>query len=691
MDAKTDFISQIKPEDKEIKPAFQEIGEREEPKNAASKDSILIPKMLGQDRLAKEKSVNQSGERRQLDPKKRKRLRLGLAVFVFFLLVNFLLLVNVIFRVQAFISSAIQLKSAVSSQDLQDIKLKLKESETSLKKLSSSYRLIAWMKVIPFFGSYVGDGDHALKAGAYGFELAQILLDIVEPYADLIGLSGASLSENGEKTAADRIEFIVKAIPDLLPEIEEIAGKMELVQKEVDMIKLTRYPVKLGKIKVRENLAKGVEFVDEVAFFIIKGKPLLEQTPYLLGFDQPRTYLVLFQNDKELRPTGGFMTAYSLMEVNKAKFEPVASDDIYHLDAMYKTSVKAPDPIIKYLKGPYLLNENLRLRDMNWSPDFAESMALFTKEAEKVGVEGIDGVIAVDTQVLVNLLEVLGTIGVPGFGDFSTEIIPECSCPQVIYELESFADVEGPVVWDPAGTGKIIYAPPHSDNRKKIIGPLMNSILANALGQPKEKLPALFKAGFKSLMEKNVLFYLFDEKTEEAVKGFGIGGAISDYDVDYLFINDANLGGRKSNLYVSQEVFQEIEVAKDGTIISSLTVTYKNPEKQDGWLNSILPNWVRIYVPKGSKLLDFNGVTDKQDPYQEFGKEVFAGFFELRPLGVAKVSLKYKLPFKLKKGEDYRLFIQKQPGKGAFIYHLKLGKKEEEVFLNTDKEIRLRI
>lgn len=325
---------------------------------------------------------------------------------------------------------------------------------------------------------------------------------------------------------------------------------------------------------------------------------------------------------------------------------------------------------------------------MNWSPDFAESMKTFSTEAKKVGIKDIDGIIAVDTHLLVNLLDALGQIGVPGFGNFSTTKIPECDCPQVIHELESFADVEGPIIWDPI-TGKIIYRPPNSDNRKKIIGPLMNSILANAMGQPKDKLPKLFEAGYRSLIEKHVLFYLFNAKAQSAVESFNIAGRIKDYDGDYLHVNDANLGGRKSNLYTSQEIEQEIKIGKDGSVEKTVTITYKNPQAQDGWLNSVLPNWVRIYVPKGSQLLAFEGVEDKAVPYEEFGKEVFAGFFKLRPQGVSKVTIKYKVPLKVK--DNYKLLMQKQAGTDGPLMRIKLGRHEEEFLLKADREYKLQI
>ncbi len=623
--------------------------------------------------------------------KPKKGLLITLAILGIILIYSVISGLIVYGKAMSFKKTVNGLMTAGKSQDLVKIKAELVKTKSSLKALKSSFVVISPFKLVPFFGSYVSDANHLVNAGLYGMDASDIVLTTIEPYADLLGLTGGkdSVMGDGTKTAKDRIDFIVKSIPDLIPNIDKISGKTALIEKELTNINSDRYPVRIGKTEVRSKVKSGLEMFSEAAGFITNGKPLLEAAPYLLGIDSERTYLLLFQNDKELRPTGGFMTGYSIMKVNKGAFSPVSSSDIYNLDAKYKPTIVAPDPIIKYLKGPYALSNKLRLRDMNWSPDFAESMRLFTTEAESIGITGIDGIISVDTQVLVYLLDAIGKIGVPGFGNFSTEIDSRCNCPNVIYELEAFADVEGPVVWDPNGSGKIIYAPANYDNRKKIIGPLMNSVLANAMGQPKDKLPKLFEAGFKSLIEKHILFYIFDSKTQDAVSSFGIAGTIKSANGDYLHINDANLGGRKSNLYVTNEIFQEYSTSKDGYIEKTLTLTYKNPMKQDGWLNSVLPDWVRIYVPKGSTLISFDGVEDKATPYEEFGKTVFAGFFKLRPEGVSKLTIKYKLPIKAK--GEVNLLIQKQPGLDSPLYTITSGKSEEEFFLKTDKEIKIRL
>ena len=579
-----------------------------------------------------------------------------------------------------------ELKDAASLQDIPQVKEKISETKTSLGNLNKSLGMLFWVKPLPFVGSFVRDASNATKAGLLSLDAAEIALNASEPYLGILGFgNGNGQQEDSEKTTQERIDFVATALPELTPKIDEISVKLSQAGEYLVNIDPEKYPVTFSGKKIREPLTSILEMYAEVSGFVIKSKPLFEVAPYLLGLDKSREYLILFQNDTELRPTGGFLTGYAVMDVEKAKFDNVASNDIYNLDANYRGSVEVPKPISTYIEQPYGLSKVLRLRDMNWSPDFKKSMELFLKEAKKAGVPDVDGIIAVDTQALVNFLSVIGTIGVPGYGNFSTEIEPSCNCPNVIYELEKYADVEGPIVWF---DGKIVYQPKNADNRKKIIGPLMNSVLANALGQPKEKLPDLFNAAFKSLFEKHILFYLVDETAQQGVESFGIAGRIEDFTGDYLHINDANLAGRKTNLFVTQEVEQKYEV-ENGKIIKTLTITYKNPEKQDGWLNVILPNWVRVYVPYQSELIASEGLEAKEDPYDEFGKTVFSGYFELRPEGVAKVTFKYSLPFDVTK--DIKLLIQKQPGTKNPLYTIDSGKTKEEFFLRTDEELKIKI
>jgi hypothetical protein len=322
---------------------------------------------------------------------------------------------------------------------------------------------------------------------------------------------------------------------------------------------------------------------------------------------------------------------------------------------------------------------------MNWDVDFQKSMELFLEEIDTVGIEDIDGVIAVDTQLVVYILDAIGPIDVTGYGSFGTENEEVCNCPQVIYELESFADIGGPVVWSENEPGKIVFAPPNYDNRKKIIGPLMNSLITNSTNAPVYEIPALINSIFRSMYEKHVILYMVDEDIQNSVITAGLSGKITNYNGDYLYINDANLGGRKTNLYVEKKVDQKVVISSDGIVNKLIDITYSNPVGYDGWLNSVLPNYVRIYVPEGSSLIKMIGLADQIEPYNEHGKTVFAGYFELDPEGLAKVSLEYSLPIKF--ANEYRTFIQKQPGTSVQNYVIDVNGQRREFDLVSDHEI----
>jgi len=388
----------------------------------------------------------------------------------------------------------------------------------------------------------------------------------------------------------------------------------------------------------------------------------------------------MFQNDAELRPTGGFLTAYATMKITKGKIESGISQDIYTLDAGFKRKVPAPDPIKKYLPLVYTWN----LRDMNLSPDFKVSMDTFTTHMRDSTAEPeYDAIIAIDTEVPVRILKVLGPIGVPGYGGkFSAENDPRCDCPQVIYELEN-----------------IITRPTYEirEGRKSILGPLMNSMLANMMGSPKAKWAEFFNIFTESVNQKHLLMYFNDESKQNAVEVLGAAGRINSYSGDYLHINDTNFAGAKSNLFVENEVAQEITRNDDGSLTKKLTLTYKNPRKGDNCnleagqlcLNGLLRDWIRVYIPKGSQLKAGRGFEADMETGEDLGYTVFEGFFTLAPQSVKKLEVEYKTPAGTVDG-DYKLLIQKQPGTDPVKHTITLGSGKPKVYtVDSDQEIIL--
>jgi hypothetical protein len=589
---------------------------------------------------------------------------------------------------------ALGIYAGFQNQNLEEINQNIQVTKDQLTETHNQFQKLGWTKYIPFFGNYYRDAERLLKAGFYGLDAAGIAVESLKPYADLLGFEGGK--GFADKTAEERVIFVAKTLEKISPELEKISEKINLVRSEVKEINPKRYPKNIRGLEVREKITLMQETVDQLANSLSQLKPAIAILPQLLGEPDEKHYLLLFQNDAELRPTGGFMTAYAILRVHHGKITPLKSEDIYGLDARFSSKIEAPEALINYVKLPYGeesrsgVKPKWRIRDMNLSPDFKEAMDLFSENYfTTANATEIDGIVAIDTSLPVQLLEILGQIGVPGWGNFSAEDDPRCNCPQVIYELERLAD-------QPVSTLRT--------GRKAVLGPLMHSILANMMGSPRKLWPEFFNVLVESINQKRLLLYFFDEEAQKAADNFRASARIKDYDGDYLHINDCSFSGAKSNMFIKEAVTQEIEIGEAGTVTKTVTIDYKNPEpasdcnleRGDLCLNAAYRDWLRIYVPKGSELIEFIGSEVEVKTYEELGKTVFEGFFgdqhPLRPEGSAKVVLKYKLPFRIQNGEDYRLLIQKQPGTYGYEYTVKVNGEEIEGFdLLTDREIKFEV
>ncbi|MCL5970606.1 MAG: DUF4012 domain-containing protein [Patescibacteria group bacterium] len=577
-----------------------------------------------------------------------------------------------------------QAKIAMDAAKKQNIELadtELKKTKTELLQTQKDFKKLSYLRFIPILNNYYNDGDHLLKAGSYGIDAGLLLTDSIKPYADVLGLKGKGSFVMG--SAEQRIQTAIMTMGKITPRIDEIATYVVKAKDEIDAVDPNHYPSFLGGGKVKDKLSTLKTTADQGASFIDEARPLIKVLPSLLGESKERKYLVLFQNDKELRPTGGFITAYAIFRIDKGIIHVDKSDDIYNLDNNIPGKTTAPEPILKYLPKVPTFN----LRDSNLSPDFITSMKTFNTMYNKIpGRTDVDGIIAIDTNVLISTIKILDdNVSAAGI-DFTTKEDKRCNCPSAIYVLED--SISRPVNFEKGG------------GRKDLLGTLLYSIMQKALSSsPKIYWGPLLQAMVTQASEKHILFYLYNEDAQKGIELLNAAGRIKDFDGDYLHINDTNFGGQKSNMYVQESVSQNIETQGDGNIIKTITIDYKNPyppsdcnlERGGLCLNATLRDWLRIYVPKGSELIDSQGSEVKIKSYEEFGKTVFEGFLEVRPLGTAKFTIKYRLPFKPAKG-FMPLMIQKQAGTGENEYSVKTNSKEVQKFkLKNDKEIKINL
>ncbi|MEK7188636.1 MAG: DUF4012 domain-containing protein, partial [Patescibacteria group bacterium] len=148
----------------------------------------------------------------------------------------------------------------------------------------------------------------------------------------------------------------------------------------------------------------------KVRTYINESANLIARLPILLGQDKPKTYLVLFQNNTELRPTGGFIGSFALITFSKGKLMDMEVFDVYSADGQLKGHVEPPLPIKKYLG-----EANWWLRDANWDPDFAISSEKIEWFLDKELERSVDGVIGVDLEFVKDTLTATGPVKLNDF------------------------------------------------------------------------------------------------------------------------------------------------------------------------------------------------------------------------------------------------------------------------------------
>lgn len=573
-------------------------------------------------------------------------------------------------------SSASEAVTSLQNQDLITAEEKLQKTKENLNQTQNKYKLLAWIKFIPFIREYYFDGESVIKAASLGIDAGGEMIKAIEPYSDLLGFKAKESAQVEVQSAEDRIIFLVQTLDAIAPQLEGVSIKLNQANDEIKRIKPNRYPVSIAGKPVRAKIVEVQEALKSSAQVLSEAQPLIKLLPQLLGQGDEKTYMLLFQNDAEIRPTGGFMTAYAYLKVLNGKITPLDSFDIYDLDNRFTKKIPAPAIIKKYLDENYYY-----LRNQNLDPDFRVSMDTFIGNYYLIpNVIHIDGVIAIDTQFPVMLLKILGPIGVGGWGNFTAEIDNRCDCPQVIYALEEIAD-------RPVNTVRV--------GRKSVLGPLMHSVLANAMGSPKSKWPQILNACLDAIKQKHILFYFEDEKSQAAAEAFNAAGRIKEFEGDYLHVNDANFGGAKSNMFTTQEVEQEYEMDSGGKITKTVTLTYNNPfpgsncnlEAGELCLNGVLREYIRLYVPQGSKLIEVVGSEVTGTQGEDLDKTVFDGFFTLRPQSSSKVVFRYELPGTYE--TPLKLMIQKQPGKLLQKYTLNFNGHVQTLDVDADTVLTL--
>lgn len=354
---------------------------------------------------------------------------------------------------------------------------------------------------------------------------------------------------------------------------------------------------------------------------------------------EEKTFLVLFQNNMELRPGGGFIGSFGILKVKDGAVTDFASHDVINFDGRIPDTVPAPYPMPETLGV-----KSLKLRDSNVSPDWgvnAKAAEDFYHMGE--GKEQFDGVIGITTNVLSSFLSVTGPVTVPGYpGEYDAET----GVLDLEYQVEQDFYKQGISRGD----------------RKQVMHELGNIILAKVKDLSWPKKYELFKVVLDDLHKKDIQIVFKDEALQEVVKKAGWSGELDQaWAEDYLFLVDSNLNALKSDYRMKRSVDYVVDLRGTNRKVTA-SITYEHTAKEKDYMTRDYQAFSRIYVPAGSWLEKVTGNAKPAVFGNELGKKYFGALIQV-PLGTTKtVVWEYRLPEALATGEAYDLKIEKQAG-----------------------------
>lgn len=483
-------------------------------------------------------------------------------------------------------------------------------------------------QALPQTRSQYGSAQALLTAGERTSQAAKLLT---------IGVSRA-LEDKNQLRPDERIGIFLTYLDYASPLLEEALQSLEQVEPEA-------LPVGLrGQVaELRSMVGAGRSSFQDA-------KTLLVFLQTALGHEAPRTYLFVFQNHAELRPTGGFMGSLAEVTFDRGDITNihVPGGGPYDLRSQLRARVIPPRPL-------QLVGGRWEFQDANWFPDFpaaADKIRWFWSQA---GQPTLDGVIAINDTLLEGLLRVTGPIEMPEYGK-------TLSADNVVIELQKSVELE----YDKA-----------ENKPKKIIGDLMPKLLSRLKVGSREDWLKLAELGLAALETKDVQVWMTRAEEEQLVERYDWSGRLKPTLGDALAIVEANIAGQKTDTSIQERVDHEVEIAEDGTITDTVTLTRVHAGvKGELFKGANNVSYVRVYVPTGSRLIEATGfeaplsslfevplLEDQLDPHvarlvtsesspvadvevtQEFGRTAFGGWLQLRP-GETRVSrFRYTLPF----------------------------------------------
>lgn len=376
-----------------------------------------------------------------------------------------------------------------------------------------------------------------------------------------------------------------------------------------------------------------------------------------------KNYLVIFQNNYELRPSGGFISSYGILNFNNG-IPSLKINDIYDDTLNDHKYIQAPSPLDELLN----LSEKqtgYKFRDANIYPNFPDTaeelIKMYNLGNSKIK---IDGVFAINFSVLEDLFNIFKEIKI---GD---KILTK---DNLFYEIEY----------------EVNNIDKHNlealANRKSILNALANKLIVKAILSPLSWNKITNKI-VENLNNKEIQLYFSDENLQKTTQKNNFTGEFPLAYNDFLAINTANYGSAKTDRYIQKSITYKLKYLKsEKKFKATLSVNISNYGEPNPPFSGTYICYLRSYLP-----LSANEIESGSD-YKTIKSKYFSILGSIMEVPTQKnktIAYSYYIPEKylLNNSSEYSLYIPKQSGANNDLYTVIIEMPQDYTIESADFE-----
>ena len=494
------------------------------------------------------------------------------------------------------------------------------------RQMADNSDLLRHLEVLPDLGSTARSQHVAVDAIA---DIGVAISDAGRELADLDAQLIKPATGGGHEGRT-----LLTVLNQTMSSLVKVRADLERARKAGTQVDISVLPAgqRASFVRARDSITAALDGIVEFERLV----PILTE---LLGGNGARTYLIEQVNAAELRPGGGFIGTFSVVQADHGTLKLLRNgtgpDLSYPRPAPGQPGyVSPPGPFREWIPGT-----SWSFQDSNFYPDFPSS-AQAAEGFAQPRLGRIDAVIAIDFYAVAKMLDLTGPLPVPGLpiSVNSANLVPLL----IEYDL----------------------TPPYSRHsllQAAVAGPLMDRVAT----LPPDKWPALIAALNEMAGARHLQAYFNNADVQKEMDRVGWSGTVNPTgSKDYMMENESNLGGTKANYFVTRQF--NLELTRKGALLHhKLVVDLWNDMPYQYRPNEYYSAYLRLYVSNSASAGSHNLRPSRYpNPAPPAGTMLIDGWVPLFHgyHHEALAVLEYDTPWQPDVKGDAQIYWQKQPG-----------------------------